>query len=82
MNQSPSKPRPNMLLWLVSKFVLIIVPLAMAIGFIPLAFGIEPDGFIFIGSSILAYLISNFYDSLTLEVRDYLQERHNDQARN
>ena len=82
MIKSPSKPRPSMLLWVVSKFVLFIVPLAMAIGFIPLAFGIQLDGFIFLGSSILAYLISNFYDSLTLEVRDYLQERQNDQARN
>lgn len=82
MTQPSSKTRPNMLLWLVSKFVLIIIPLAMAIGFIPLAFGIQPDGLIFIGSSVLAYLISNFYDSLTLEVRDYLQERQNDQARN
>lgn len=80
--KSPSKPRPNMLLWLVSKFVLMVTPLTVAITFIPLAFGIEPDTFIFAASALVACLISDFYDTLTFEVRDYLRERQNDQARN
>jgi hypothetical protein len=78
MNTKATVKRPAILLWFVTKIVLITMPLAIAIGLIPMAFGIQPDTFIYFFSAIIAYQITSFYEKLTIEIRDYLQKKYND----
>lgn len=74
----PSKEaeRPAMLLYLVSKFVVVVTPLSALIMISLQKFGIPIDIVSVIGSSIIAYYASNWYESLSYDVTKYITEKY------
>lgn len=77
MSQSSKETeRPAMLLYLVSKFVVVVTPLAGLIMVSLHYFGIPINVISVAGSSIVAYYTSNWYESLSYDVMKYITEKY------
>lgn len=82
MTQSPSNIYSSMLTWLAVRFILIVLPMATLVCTIPYAFGMTVNIYIFAVAAVVAHLISNTYDKMTVEISDYLRAKKNDQVSN
>lgn len=79
-NPNPSKEmqRPAMLLYLVSKIVVVIAPLSVLIMVSLAKFGLPLNAISAICATIAAYYASNWYESLSYEVMKYITEKYSD----